>query len=275
MVGSVGAFDSDGDVGSIHFLVSGSSDDRTPRGEIGYRLHYVDGEVPRRLEISADAFLGHPSVYWIDGPTWDQEPFVFRVWATAVDRAGNESAPSNVVIVGHSGDTSWQKAQTEEYARRNAIAYGFPRDAAPDSIPASNDPWKKATRLEEVYRLSTLELIMRMESARIDPAAIMEDGKEIPQGRDLTSDEVSQLQSTLLDPGNFSLASTMCEFIPTHTFTASVSQHKMLISFARNCSLMSIQIDGEHRQGFIFPLVAPVLQAFCEGLLILPPLESK
>jgi hypothetical protein len=82
------------DIGMITFrIVTPAADDRTPPERLGYRITLAEGTLPEGLELPSTAFR-QPMLHWIDGATDDQEPIDFSVRIVAVDRAGNESAPS-------------------------------------------------------------------------------------------------------------------------------------------------------------------------------------
>jgi uncharacterized protein (TIGR03067 family) len=128
-------FTSEGGYGSITLAVSGAGGLPVVE-EIGYRFHYVDGEQPDGLyALPGGAWrtvrlttLGECLfIDWVDGRTWDQDPFRFRMYVTAVDRAGNESPRSNVVVVASDGhqELVYTKAKlTWERRERNDRALG-------------------------------------------------------------------------------------------------------------------------------------------------------
>jgi hypothetical protein len=94
-----------GDQASVTIEFVAPHDDRTARGELGYRIEWIDGEMPRSMQ----AMLGR---YW---PLTPRLSFAIgfeeaaEIDATialiAVDRAGNESVPSAPVALVFSGCT--------------------------------------------------------------------------------------------------------------------------------------------------------------------------
>jgi hypothetical protein len=124
--------------GSIDIEVNGASDDRTPSDSLGYRLHYVDGALPDDCQVPGEAYLPFVSLRWgrtyslgwQDGKTWDQEAFSFRAYVTSMDWAGNESVPSDTILIEHNGDTSSVKA-IRTRAARQSLAQGRPAEVDP------------------------------------------------------------------------------------------------------------------------------------------------
>ena len=103
-------------MGSIAIDITGAKDDRTPPERIGYRITHVAGTLPDGLSLPSDVRLlpaRRPvagdasrevfvlSLVWGDGATNDQEEIDFTLAVTAVDLAGNESAPSPPIRVRH------------------------------------------------------------------------------------------------------------------------------------------------------------------------------
>ena len=113
---------SDAELGTITLDLADVCDDRTPADSLGYQIHLVDGTLPQGLELPDGTYFKeyarHPYLQWIDGASWDQEPFSFRVFLTLLDRAGNESAPSDTIVVAHDGDTSAVRTIRTREARR-------------------------------------------------------------------------------------------------------------------------------------------------------------
>jgi hypothetical protein len=109
------------DTGWLLIEIRGANDDRTPPAKLGYRIALVGGTLPAHLLLPSDAL--HPFVptgdrsgelfqlklAWVDPATGNQAPIDFTVTITAVDLAGNESAPSLPVRVRHPGGTPVQK----------------------------------------------------------------------------------------------------------------------------------------------------------------------
>ena len=104
-----------GGIGSIQIAFTGAKDDRTPRERIGYLITHVAGTLPYGLSLPSDARLATPvagdvsgevfllALAWADPATGDQEAIDFTLALTAVDLAGNESAPSSPIRVRHPG----------------------------------------------------------------------------------------------------------------------------------------------------------------------------
>ena len=102
-------------IGLIQIAFTGAKDDRTPRGRIGYRITHVAGTLPDGLSLPNYAQFATPEVgdvsgevflltlMWGDPATSDQAPLDFTIALTAVDLAGNESAPSSPIRIRHPG----------------------------------------------------------------------------------------------------------------------------------------------------------------------------
>jgi hypothetical protein len=87
------------DIGIVTLRLTGPAvDDRIPAAKMGYRFVLAEGELPAGMELPAEArrTLILP---WVDGATDDQEPLAFALRLIAVDLAGNESEPSELVWV--------------------------------------------------------------------------------------------------------------------------------------------------------------------------------
>jgi hypothetical protein len=102
-------------IGLIEIEFTGAKDDRTPRERIGYLITHVAGTLPYGLSLPSYARLAKPVagdvsgevfrlvLLWTDPATGDQEAIDFTLALTAVDLAGNESAPSSPIRVRHPG----------------------------------------------------------------------------------------------------------------------------------------------------------------------------
>ena len=102
-------------IGLIHIEFTSPKDDRTPRERIGYRITHVAGTLPYGLSLPSYALVAMPvagdvsrevfrlALAWTDPATGDQEAIDFTLALTAVDLAGNESAPSSPIRVRHPG----------------------------------------------------------------------------------------------------------------------------------------------------------------------------
>jgi hypothetical protein len=102
---------SEGDEGSAMFVIANVDETDFTNREVGYRFHLIDGQLPEELtKLPSGAMFPQGAPFrawiafrWVDGRTWDQDPFACRIFVTAVDRAGNESGPSNSIAVSHDG----------------------------------------------------------------------------------------------------------------------------------------------------------------------------
>ena len=110
-------------IGLIQIAFTGAKDDRTPRERIGYLITHVAGTLPYGLSLPSYARLATPvagdtlqglprdlsgevfllTLMWADPATGDQGALDFTLALTAVDLAGNESAPSAPIRVRHPG----------------------------------------------------------------------------------------------------------------------------------------------------------------------------
>jgi len=110
--------------GQIDLYLSRAAGQPSP-DDTGYRFHFVGGDLPNGLVMPAGIWgalhwgvgPAHVAIYWDDGRTWQQDAFSFRMYVTAVDRAGNESPPSNIVSIAHDGNLD------KEY-KRTASSFG-------------------------------------------------------------------------------------------------------------------------------------------------------
>ena len=116
--------------------------------EFGYRVVLVGGRCPNGLTIPpgywsplhwaatsyddglkprdpASFEVGAIELRWNDGATWDQDPFNLTLKVVAVDYAGNESAPSNTVVVRDSGDLRSIAKQSLKNEAYNAMREAF------------------------------------------------------------------------------------------------------------------------------------------------------
>lgn len=102
-------------MGLVQIAFKGAKDDRTPRERIGYRIKHVAGTLPDGLSLPSYAQFATPeagdvsgevfllSLVWGDPATSDQGAIDFTIALTAVDLAGNESAPSSPIRIRHPG----------------------------------------------------------------------------------------------------------------------------------------------------------------------------
>lgn len=114
---------SDVDDGSILLEVDVPANETTLQG-LHFRIHVIDGDLPygfqRPLFDEATPMKSGwvLNVNWDDGGTWNQEAFSFRFVVSYVDKAGNESAWSDTLVVEHNGDMTVAKEnQQSQYAQ--------------------------------------------------------------------------------------------------------------------------------------------------------------
>jgi hypothetical protein len=104
--GCTGASTCDG-FGSLALSVA-PSDDVTPANAIGYRFSLAAGALPPGFSILLDqpsqVVVSDGEIWfnWTDG-TDDHAPIDFTLRVTAIDRAGNESAPQMVRVIDDPG----------------------------------------------------------------------------------------------------------------------------------------------------------------------------
>jgi hypothetical protein len=78
-----------------------ATDDRSAAAQIGFRLRVVAGNLPDGLTLpSTDIQASSGTIYlqWDDGIEDDHEAFSFTLELSAVDSAGNASAPVTLVV---------------------------------------------------------------------------------------------------------------------------------------------------------------------------------
>jgi hypothetical protein len=96
------------DIGSLA-IAGAATDDVTAANDIGYRFSLVEGALPPSFSILLDqpsqvlVSDGQLWFHWTDG-TDGHEPISFTLQVTAIDRAGNESAPRTVRVSRDGGD---------------------------------------------------------------------------------------------------------------------------------------------------------------------------
>jgi MYXO-CTERM domain-containing protein len=94
------------DLGIITVEIAAPSDDRTPDGELGYRLGISAGQLPEGLTLPVDLIKAREGVIdlvWVDGATDAQDTFAFDLSVAAVDLAGNFGPFSAPIRVEHGG----------------------------------------------------------------------------------------------------------------------------------------------------------------------------
>lgn len=90
------------DIGTLVLSWASGGDDQTPDAALGVRVTVVEGTAPAGLWPLDDAVVpdtpGGLVLHWIDGASDDQEALSFVLELTALDAAGNESAPARVTV---------------------------------------------------------------------------------------------------------------------------------------------------------------------------------
>jgi hypothetical protein len=97
--------------GSISLTLWGATDDRTEDDALGYRVYFLDGNLPDGFVPQDTILKPEPqdfaeyriTLVWNDRGTDSQEPFRFRIAVSSVDLGGNESILSRVVVVDDEG----------------------------------------------------------------------------------------------------------------------------------------------------------------------------
>jgi len=113
---------SEGPVGEVSLALSAADGSNLANQDLGYRYHLVDGNLPDGLnQLPAGAWPGEQGRWefwiafgWGERQSWKQESFSFRMYVTAVDRAGNESQPSDTIEVSDAGDNEAEFARLAE-----------------------------------------------------------------------------------------------------------------------------------------------------------------
>ncbi|HET6349716.1 MAG TPA: hypothetical protein VFH88_11600, partial [Candidatus Krumholzibacteria bacterium] len=286
--------------GFIQFSVTAATDDETPADRLGYRFEYVDGAMPEGLTIFPTRYALPPAgelyLVWDDGVTWNQDAFCFRVAVRAIDQAGNESARSNVVIVGHDGDMTYMHRVADSaysHAATDAALRQIKVHARP-GVTVKMDTVRVATTsaypgpptaISDVYDDTTIHEIKSLRAAHIDRIALRYPAKasDIPfelepyslteSGRELSMDEVLQLQTLLLDPHSYISGQWTCTSEPQYAITASAGDGKTYIVTGRPCLSVGIKGPGFQAGGQLTREAGALLQAYCEGLFQLPLLK--
>lgn len=286
--------------GFIQFLIDGAADNETPADQLGYRFEYVDGTMPEGLTIFPTAFSRPPTgelyLAWDDGATWDQDEFLFRVAVRSIDQAGNKSGRSNVVIAGHDGDmerirriadgaymrTSYERAERAAKVHLHADAAMTVDTVRVESQRTTLQP---PERIEDVYESETIGGIRSLHRERVDRVALKwpRDPADTPyeldpyslteSGRELTADEVFQLQSLLLDVSSYAAGELACGFTAEYAFASIREVTKIFVVVGTHCHQVSISGPGFQAGGNLTPEAAGLLQALCEGLFRFAPIE--
>lgn len=286
--------------GFIQFSVQPGSDNETPVDKLGYRFEYVDGPMPEGLTISPTAYSLPTTrelyLVWNDGVTWEQDEFCFRVAVRTIDQAGNESARSNVLIIGHDGDMEYMRRMADgsfshaayESSERQAkffLQRGSSTKTDTVRVAAANPSLKPPSVIDEVYDDATVRGIKSMRLARIDrigyqypnnpgDIAFELDPYSLKEtGRELSEDEILQLRNLLLDPHSYIPDHWACIFNAEYALTAGTGDKKTYIVAGKECLAVSITGPGFRQNGELTRESASLLRACCEGLFRLPRLK--
>ena len=187
--------------GKILLIVSNRDGTPVSIDDVGYRFYLVDGELPGErsslLSRTWKAFKAKQGAAlrvfeWDDGATWEQEPFSFRMFVTAVDRAGNESAPSDTVVVADDGkqdrlfssnDAAKQAAVREDEALANAMADLQGRWAGASGSGATTEFHVSGHEFTLVEGSNTIKGVFRLSTHRAGAISIdltVESGLTVP-----------------------------------------------------------------------------------------------
>ncbi|HET6463905.1 MAG TPA: hypothetical protein VFH33_08910, partial [Candidatus Krumholzibacteria bacterium] len=143
----------------INLDVRGASDDRTLADSLRYRIHYVDGDLPFGFTLRPTYVAWNGlNIYWDDGLTWEQEPFSFRLYVTSIDRAGNESKPSNIVSIAHDGDLSDRRELARKESSRDVEFVSRPFQNTLDGNPFTSPPVTRVTPANGQLTIEEYEL---------------------------------------------------------------------------------------------------------------------
>lgn len=286
--------------GFIQFSVKPGADNETPVEKLGYRFEYVDGAMPTGLTVFPTSYSLSPTaelyLVWDDSATWQQDKFCFRVALRAIDQAGNESARSNVLIVGHDGDMEYTHRMVDgmysklayEQAINGARAY-FRKTAATSTdtvhVEAASAFAKPPSTISDVYDAGTIRGIESIRVARIDRVAFhspkqsgdiafeLDPYSLAETGRELAKDEILQLRELLLDPHSYIPDHWMCLFNAEYAVTAGTGTQKTYIVVGKDCYGVSISGPGFKHSGDLTREAASLLRAYFEGLFNLDKLK--
>jgi hypothetical protein len=286
--------------GFIQFSVKPGADNVTPMNKLGYRFEYVDGAMPAGLTIFPTGYSLSPTaelyLVWDDGATWQQEEFCFRIALRAIDQAGNESARSNVLIIGHDGDMEYTHRKVDgmysrlAYEQAANAARAYFRDTAATStdtvlVEAASASLKPPSVIRDVYDAVTIRGIESMRVARIDRIAFhssketgdmafeLEPYSLAETGRELTKDEVLQLRDLLLDPRSYIPDHWSCGFNAEYAVTAGPGNEKTYIVAGKDCYGVSISGPGFQHGGELTREAASLLRAYFAGLFTFEKLK--
>jgi hypothetical protein len=281
----------------VQFHVEGATDNRTAGDDLGYVFDILEGTPPPGLELPSDPLISpiRHALYltWHDGASWDKEPFLFRVAVRAVDRAGNESLLSNVVIVGHDGDMKATQglAQAKRFkAYMDAAAAAAREQIAVEPVLSQLDaviseaersiPEPPST-MADVYNEATRALLETMTAARIDVIVHGRGESEKPPhdlpgfvvtraGRALTPDELLQLRSLLLRPTTYTGSECQCAHATVVAFSVDGPEGRFYLTTDTEGS--SLRFEGHEQQGShaLTTNGSTLLAGFCDGLFRLP-----
>jgi hypothetical protein len=282
-------------------MVTPGSDNETTADKLGYQFECVDGTMPEGLTISPTCYSLPPTeelyLTWDDGVTWTQDKFCFRVAVRAIDQAGNESARSNVLIVGNDGDMGYMRQvasgsysrAANQLATKQLRAFLHNKAASQTDtvrVAAINPASKPPSVTSDVYDDATVRGIEHLQVARIDRTALRQPGKTgaiafeldpyslTETGRELSGDEVVQLRELLLDPHSYISDHWMCTSNEEYAFTAGASDARTYVMVSKDCLGVSVTGPGFKHGGELTREAASLLRAYCEGLFELPLLKS-
>ena len=94
------------DLGFVSLRLVPGNDDQSPPEAIGYRIEAIAGDVPDGLLPGYDARAQSDELFlvWIDGADNIQESLAVTLRITAIDEAGNLSAPIEVELLDEGGE---------------------------------------------------------------------------------------------------------------------------------------------------------------------------
>lgn len=113
-----------GHAAAVELTFTPPEDDRSPQGQLGYRLEWLDGNVPASMQAAVGPRwpLGHGRIS-LDLGFEEVVALDATIVLIAIDRAGNESAPSEPVHLSFSGCTKPMVGETC-FASEGAAVFG-------------------------------------------------------------------------------------------------------------------------------------------------------
>ncbi len=285
----------------VEFFADSAKDDRTLADDLGYRFEHVDGTLPAEMQFPTTirrSPLTHVLyLTWIEKKGWDREPFYFRVAVRSIDRAGNESERSNVVIVGHDGDVKFMKAyamrtyflasikESERAARRQLPEFGR---VTMDTIRVDDTrtSWASSpASIASVYSPEAIELIEVLGDARVDRVTPSRSAPDNPPyeleglsctetGREMSVDEARQLRLLLLRPRSYISDKYMCTLSPEYVVSFDRDGGRCHVLVGSDCHQVGILGPDIQSGGDLTREAAEVLRGLCQGLFKLGPLPA-